>query len=95
VRFFEYLTLRQKDSVAGVLIQQKYSPGERIVMQGDPASSFYIIKSGLVRVLVNAQEVNRLGVGASFGEAALVSSSQPRNATVKVVEECVVLALGR
>jgi CRP-like cAMP-binding protein len=39
--------------VARVLIQQTYHKGNKIVVQGDPASSFYIIKSGAVRILLN------------------------------------------
>lgn len=53
VKFFEYLTPRQRDSVANVLIQQRHSPGEKIVVQGDPGASFYIIKSGLVKIVIN------------------------------------------
>ena len=38
------MTNEQKDSVASVLITQKFSKGQSIVNEGDPGSSFYIIK---------------------------------------------------
>lgn len=44
VKFFEYLTNKQKDLVGNILIQHKYHNREKIVIQGDPASSFYIVK---------------------------------------------------
>lgn len=38
------MTNIQKDSIASVLLLQKFSPGENIVNEGDIAASFYIIK---------------------------------------------------
>jgi len=38
------MTSDQKDAAASVLISQKFSKGQTIVNEGDPASSFYIIK---------------------------------------------------
>ena len=41
------MTREQKDSIAGVLITQKFSKGQNIVNEGDPGSSFYLIKEVL------------------------------------------------
>lgn len=95
VRFFEYLTQKQKDFVASVLIQHVYHNGEKIVIQGDQASSFYIIKDGTVQVFENGTKVATLTNGMYFGQAALVSSTQKRNATVQADGQCTLLALGR
>ena len=38
------MTSEQKDSIASVLITQKFSKGQNIIIEGDPGSSFYIIK---------------------------------------------------
>ena len=38
------MTDEQKDAAASVLISQKFTKGQTIVNEGDPASSFYIIK---------------------------------------------------
>lgn len=81
--------------MANVLIQQKYHRGDKIVIQGDPASSFYILKSGTANVIVNNQQTGTLTTGGYFGEAALISSSQLRNATIAADSDCTVLALGR
>jgi len=42
--WLETLTEIQKDSIATVLTQQKFKKGEFVVIEGDPASSFYVIK---------------------------------------------------
>lgn len=81
--------------MANVLMLQRYPAGTNIVIQGDLASSFYLVKEGVVRVICNGNEVNQLTEGQYFGEAALISSSQPRNSTVQAVTECAVLAMGR
>ena len=36
--------MQQRDSIARVLITQKFQKGENIVNEGEQASSFYIIK---------------------------------------------------
>ena len=46
VRFFRCLTHSHKDAVAGSLITQYFVKGQVIVNEGDPGSSFYVIKSG-------------------------------------------------
>lgn len=38
------LTEQQKDSIATVFTMQKFKKGEFIVTEGEPASSFYVIK---------------------------------------------------
>lgn len=46
IRFFRSLTNDHKDAIAGSLVAQNFSKGQTIVNEGDPGSSFYIIKSG-------------------------------------------------
>lgn len=60
--------------------------------EGEPGDSFYIIKSGMVRVFHPAsdsdeeKEVAMLGDNDFFGEMALISE-KPRNASTRTVEE--------
>lgn len=44
VRFFSSLSNNHKDVIAGALIKQTYVKGQVIVSEGDPGSSFYVIK---------------------------------------------------
>ena len=50
VRFFSSLSNDHKDTIAGALITQEYAKGQVIVNEGDPGSSFYIIKEGTAAV---------------------------------------------
>lgn len=68
-------------------------PANHVVFkEGDPGDSFFIIKTGMVRVYhpadapENEKEVAMLGDNDFFGEMALISE-KPRNASTKTVEE--------
>lgn len=68
-------------------------PAEHVIFsETDAGDSFYIIKSGMVRIFHPAssseeeKEVAMLGDNDFFGEMALISE-KPRNATTKTVEE--------
>ena len=72
--------------------------GEAIVRQGEPGEECYLLRSGRVEVVSrNGEDEERnlatLGPGSVFGEAALLTES-PRNATVRALEPCELLALG-
>jgi cAMP-binding proteins - catabolite gene activator and regulatory subunit of cAMP-dependent protein kinases len=88
------MTHEQKDAIAGVLISQKFTKGQNIVNEGDPASSFYIIKEGSVSVLKGGKEIRKMYKGDSFGEQALYYNTT-RGATVKALDNVICLALGR
>jgi small-conductance mechanosensitive channel len=80
--------------------QRMYAPGEVIVRQGDESSELYIIERGEVTVTVRRQngetelDLARLGPGKFFGEMALVTGDK-RQATVRAVSACELLAVGR
>jgi CRP-like cAMP-binding protein len=82
------------------LMEGTYAPGDNIINQGEQGDFFYIIKSGRVAVLVKKGEGNEsaqvavLSDGESFGEEALIRD-QRRNATVRTLEDTIVLALDR
>ncbi|CAK82587.1 unnamed protein product (macronuclear) [Paramecium tetraurelia] len=94
VRFFHNLTNEQKDAIAAVLIVQKFYKNQIIVNEGDPGSSFYIIKEGTVSVLKGNKEVRKLYKGDSFGEQALYYNTV-RQMTVRAEDDVKCLALGR
>ncbi|HZS40968.1 MAG TPA: cyclic nucleotide-binding domain-containing protein [Polyangia bacterium] len=72
--------------------------GAKVVKEGEPGESFYLVAAGHVRVfstdsLGREQNLAKLGEGAIFGELALVAA-QPRGATVEVVGEADLLEVG-
>jgi len=61
-----------------------FLPREYIVRQGEYGDSMYFLTLGELEVLVDEDQVARLGPGSVFGEAALVTEDR-RNASVKAL----------
>ena len=75
----------------------RYEFGETIVAAGEPSDAFYVLRSGVARVLVvgdDGEEVslNVLRAGDSFGEGGLLEGS-PRTATVRAAGDVEALRL--
>ncbi|WP_217474502.1 cyclic nucleotide-binding domain-containing protein [Stutzerimonas stutzeri] len=72
--------------------------GHVLLREGDPGDCCYFVQRGGVQVMVglgsDRQMVAELGVGACFGEEALLTD-RPRNATVTLLEDTCVLRLAR
>lgn len=62
--------------------------------EGDPGSSFYIIKEGSASVWKGNKEIKKLEKGEEFGEQALYYNTV-RQVTIKAEEDIVCLVLGR
>jgi cAMP-dependent protein kinase regulator len=73
---------------------RSFSPGERIVKQGEEARSFFVVASGQVEIIENRRVKGRLGSGSYFGEIALLADIE-RTATVRAATPTRVLELDR
>lgn len=88
-KLFELLNepgrLRMMEAAAAV----SFAPGEKIIQEGEEGIAMFVIKSGSVKVSVEALQgeatVAHLGHGAVIGEIAVVCG-QPRSATVTAEE---------
>lgn len=72
---------------------------EDVIRQGEAGDACYLLREGRVEVLVREdggeeRSLATLGPGSLFGEAALLTDA-PRNATVRALEPCELLALKR
>ena len=82
------------------LQRMDYKAGQVVIKQGDVGDHFYIITSGRCMVTRETPGNGRnidladLGVGASFGEEALISD-EARNATVTMMTDGTLMRLGR
>jgi small-conductance mechanosensitive channel len=85
--------------LADDLSHHLFGKGEAICKQGDPGSTFYIIKSGLIGVQVKGAdgvgvEVARLKPGSYFGEMSLLTGDV-RTSTCTALEDSELLCLDR
>jgi CRP-like cAMP-binding protein len=69
-----------------------FPAGHVIARQGEIGTGFFVIVSGLVRVVRDGNVVARLGAGEFFGELSVLDR-MPRNATVAAEEPTSCLAL--
>jgi len=100
VPLFSQLSRKDLSRLGRAVVERKYKKGETIVKEGEQAVAFFMITKGRVEVTrtggggrKNGNKLAELGAGQVFGEMALLDG-QPRDATVKALEdtECLVLS---
>jgi CRP/FNR family cyclic AMP-dependent transcriptional regulator len=99
---FSGLEPGQIEQIAALGHEAVYNAGDVIIHEGAPPDEMYVIRSGMVEVLVaggvipdvpgppQLTRLVRLGQGQSFGEMSLVDHGV-RSATVRCVEDGTVL----
>jgi CPA1 family monovalent cation:H+ antiporter len=96
---FQDIPLEQLADIAIRMHLQVVPAGQVILQQGDPGDYMYFIAHGVVRVARaehgKARDLATMMAGEFFGEAALLSGRQPRNATVTAVTPCTLYRLHR
>ena len=89
-----------KTDVTDRVTHAHYEPGDYIIKQGDPPTSFYVIEKGEVEIVRTSPEKPEgevlavLGAGNFFGEQALLGS-QPRSASVRARTPAEIVIMGR
>jgi small-conductance mechanosensitive channel/CRP-like cAMP-binding protein len=83
VDLFASLAEDQRRTVAAGTIMRTFGDAEKIVREGDPGHSMYIVCDGYVDVVIAAQRepIARIGRGGYFGEMSLLTGD-PRSASV-------------
>ncbi len=71
---FVFASLKASDceGIVKYMEPQQFAAGTDIIVQGDPATFFYIIQEGTCTVLQGAKKVGVLTAGQSFGEKGWV-----------------------
>jgi small-conductance mechanosensitive channel/CRP-like cAMP-binding protein len=76
----------------------RYGKGEKIIAQGDPGGSMYVISSGVAQVTVErdgrVSDLSQLVSGECFGEISLLTG-QPRNASVTAKTDCDIVEIDK
>ena len=95
-----FATLRPKELrvIDGLLYERHYLKGEIVFDEGEEGQALYVVLSGRVLVLRQAEPVPEviaeIPEGSLFGELALLWGA-PRVAQVRAAEDCVLAALSR
>ena len=77
------------------MVPRRFGAGERIIEEGAPGQTFYLVAEGTVSVTTKrGVEVTRLSRGQYFGEMSLLTG-EPRSATVVAVDDAVLFELDR
>ena len=86
------------EALAGASTEERLTPGEVLIHEGDKADDFFVIRSGYLEVLssgeagASARKIRDLGPGDYAGEIGLVEKI-PRTATVRTVSDATVLRI--
>ncbi|HWP56943.1 MAG TPA: SLC13 family permease [Candidatus Acidoferrales bacterium] len=99
IPLFSGLSREDIAKVLGKLEEKLFPAGATIVSQGEKGDSFYIIRSGIVRVVREgeagrSETIGVMGAQECFGEMALLSG-ESRSATIIAVKDTVVWRLSR
>jgi hypothetical protein len=83
IDLFAALTDSDRATIAARTRTIEFADAERIVAEGEPGQSMYIVASGRVHVLIEATKttIATIGQGGYFGEMSLLTGD-PRTATV-------------
>jgi CRP/FNR family transcriptional regulator, cyclic AMP receptor protein len=81
VPFFSALSPAARSAIAPYAEQIELEAGTQLTGEGKPGYLFFVIKSGMAKVLQDEREIRELGEGDFFGEIALLETSE-RTASV-------------
>lgn len=96
---FGHLSHDQLEAIAPLTRCIRFAEGEAVIIEGDEGDALFQVVSGRVQVLKQleggiSKPVAQLGPGAIFGEMS-VFSEEPRSATVRSLQESVLLEVER
>ena len=96
VDLFQTLNTQERERLADDLLPRRFGAGERIIEEGAPGQTFYIVAAGEVSVKTGKAQVEvvRLKRGQYFGEMSLLTG-EPRSATIVAVDDAVLFEVDR
>ena len=91
---FDAGTLSQLEQKLERATVVRFNKDARIMVEGRPGTSMYIVLEGKVGVAIGKRIVEKLSTGGVFGEMALVDQS-PRTASAVARTDCALLSINR
>jgi CRP/FNR family transcriptional regulator, cyclic AMP receptor protein len=99
VPIFSLLDDQERNDLIKLLKPRQFTAGQHIFRTGDPATALYVIRTGLIRVLIETDEGEEVHVmdlepGDVVGEVSFLDGG-PRTATAEVAEDAELLEFDR
>ena len=91
---FDAATLAQIEQKVERATVVRFNEGAKIMVEGRPGTSMYIVLEGSVAVAIGKKIVEKLSAGGVFGEMALVDQST-RTASAVARTDCALLSINR
>jgi CRP-like cAMP-binding protein len=91
---FAGVSKRHLHRIARHATTRRFVPLTRIVREGEPARTFYVVLDGQVSVTRKGRRLARLGAGEAFGEMALLTDS-PRSSSIVADTDVLTMCLSR
>jgi CRP-like cAMP-binding protein len=94
IDLFRALPSEELAQIAEIAEEQPLGKGDFVFTEGEPGDALYLIVEGKVKVHKGDKQLIQLGLRDVFGEMAVLDS-EPRSASVTVLEDAVLLKIGR
>ena len=94
IDLFRALPSEELAQIAEIAEEQPLGAGDPVFGEGEPGDALYLIVEGKVKVHKGDKQLVQLGLRDVFGEMAVLDS-EPRSASVTVLEDAVLLKIGR
>jgi small-conductance mechanosensitive channel len=96
---FTAFSAEERGVLAERLVERRMRQGTIVVRQGDPASTVFFVREGVLEARIAAARsepipVNRLAAGDLFGEMSLLTG-EPRSASIVALTDVVLYELGK
>ena len=96
---FSELSRNELRKLAAIIHERRYSQGEALFAMGTPGAAMFIVRAGLVNIVIPKDDGNdltlaALGPGSFLGELALLDDS-PRSASAIAAEDTMAMAFFR
>lgn len=94
VPFLAVLDEDTLEELAASLAEERVAAGQTLFAEGTNGETFYLVRSGRLRLTRSGEKLAELGPGEYLGEGALLTDA-PRSASALAVEDTVVLGMTR
>lgn len=94
IDLFRALPGEELARIAEIAEEQPLARGDQVFGEGEPGDALYLVVQGKVKAHKGDKELARMEVRDVFGEISVLDS-EPRSATVTVLEDAVLLKIGR